>query len=141
MANEAGNTITVFAATAMGNAAPTSTITGLSSPEGLALDKTNNIYVTNAGGTAINSSSYEVFAAGSTGNATPTDLVVGSATGLINPNGIAVDGNGNIYVADTGSNSLRIFSAGSNGNVSPSSTINGSGTGFNTGGVNGVALR
>jgi len=141
VANETSGTITVYPATASANTAPTTTITGLSSPEGLALDTADNIYVANAIGNNINSSSVEEFTAGSGGNATPIITLLGSATGIVNPNGVAVDSNGNIFVADTGSNSVRIFSAGSNGDVPPASTINGSGTGFNTGGVNGVALH
>src|SRR5467141_1431879 len=56
VANQTGNSITVYAAGASGNATPTATIaggnTGLSVPIGIALDGAGKIYVTNPG--AIN---------------------------------------------------------------------------------------
>src|SRR6266702_2438782 len=93
VANAGGNTITVYAAGASGNATPTATIaggnTGLNVPVGIALDGAGNIYVTN-----LNANSITVYAAGASGNATPTATIAGHN----GPFGIAVDGAGNIYV-------------------------------------------
>lgn len=59
---------------------------------------------------------------------TPTAIISGTATELGQPTGIAVDGNGNIYVADQSSGAcgatttcpaILIFAAGSNGDVAP----------------------
>src|SRR5439155_817287 len=76
------NSITVYAAGASGNATPTATIaggnTGLSFPQGIALDGTRNIYVTTG-------NSIRVYAAGASGNATPTATTAGGNTGLSIP--------------------------------------------------------
>ena len=84
VANYEGNTITVFAAGANGNVAPTATIAGLISPTGVAVDGAGNLYVVNYGGGSIT-----VYAAGASGNATPTATIFGSNTGLNDPFGIA----------------------------------------------------
>src|SRR6266545_1998827 len=74
VANQFGQSITVYAAGASGNATPTATIagfaTGLSSPFGIARDGAGNIYVTNASNNSIT-----VYAARASGNATPTATI------------------------------------------------------------------
>src|SRR6266571_5045541 len=74
VANQFGNSITVYAAGASGNATPTATIagfaTGLSNPFGIARDAAGNIYVTDASNNSIT-----VYAAGASGNATPTATI------------------------------------------------------------------
>ncbi|MDQ2681689.1 MAG: NHL repeat-containing protein [Candidatus Eremiobacteraeota bacterium] len=59
----------------------------------------------------------------------PNATIGGSATGLVSPVGIAVDGAGNIYVVDAGAGNagVRVFAPKSNGNVAPTRTINYSG--------------
>src|SRR5438093_651703 len=103
VANEVGNSITVYAAGASGNATPTATIaggnTGLNGPIGIALDGAGNIYVAN-----LNGNSITVYAAGASGNATPTATIAGGNTGLNGPIGIALDGAGKIYVTNFGAN-------------------------------------
>jgi hypothetical protein len=127
--NETGNSITVYAAGASGNATPTATIvgsnTGLNSPRGIALDGAGNIYVANGGGITV-------YAAGASGNATPTATITGSNTGLNGPFGIALDGAGNIYVANETGNSITVYAAGASGNATPTATIVGGNTGLNT---------
>src|SRR5713101_2902163 len=51
--------------TAAGNVAPVNTITGLSQPEGVAVDPSGNIYVANSASSTVN-----VYAPAATGNAT-----------------------------------------------------------------------
>ena len=70
--------------------------TGLRSPEGIALDSSNNIYVGNYGPSTVT-----VYSAGSTGNAAPIATINGNYTDLANPEGVALDSGGNIYVADS----------------------------------------
>ena len=63
-----------------------------------------------------------VYPAGSSGNATPSATIAGSNTGLDEPQGIAVDAGGNIYVTNYGSqqggnDAVTVYAAGSNGNM------------------------
>src|SRR5208282_5064652 len=120
------NALTAYPAASAGNAAPIATITGLSSPQGVALDSSGNIYVAND-----NPASVVVYAAGSTGAAAPIATISGSNTGLLTPLGVALDSSGNIYVTDAGDNlcdgtaSVFVYPAGSTGDAAPSATISG----------------
>jgi sugar lactone lactonase YvrE len=133
--------VTVYATGSNGNVAPAVTIdgaaTGLSFPDAIALDAEGNIYVVNAetantGSTLSTIPSITVYQAGSDGNATPKAIIAGSKTGLIAPEGIAIDASGYLYVADFGGSlsTIGIFLAGSNGNVAPGTTIAGANTGL-----------
>src|SRR5438552_1464632 len=137
VANEFGNSITVYAAGASGNATPTATIaggnTGLSFPFGIAVGGAGKIYVANSASSAGGSNSITVYAAGATGNATPTATIAGGNTGLDFPTGIALDGAGNIYVANDVANnvgSITVYAAGASGNAMPTATIAGGNTGL-----------
>jgi hypothetical protein len=133
--------ITIYAKGSNGNVTPFATIggsnTGLNFPEGIALDSSGNIYVTNCAGCNDNTGtpSITVYSAigSSTGliNVAPTATITGSNTGLMSPEGIAVDStSGDIFVADSEAASVFEYSAGSNGNVAPSATISGGNTGL-----------
>jgi hypothetical protein len=81
--------LTVYAAGANGNVAPTETIEGaltqLNVPEGIAVDSSGNIYATN-----FDASSITVYAAGSNGNVAPITTIAGAETGLAAPQGIVI---------------------------------------------------
>jgi len=140
--NQSGGigSITVYAPGASGNATPTATIaggnTGLSFPSGIARDGAGNIYVANSFSSIT--VSITVYAAGASGNATPTATIAGGNTGLDGPAGIALDGAGNIYVANNNGNSITVYAAGASGNATPVATIAGGNTGL--GGPVGIAL-
>jgi hypothetical protein len=125
--NQAANNILIFAAGASGNATPTATIaggnTGLDFPYGVAHDGAGNIYATNSGSSGLGSSSITVYAAGANGDAAPIATIRGSNTGLNYPLGIALDGAGNIYVANFGASNILIFAAGASGNATPTAAI------------------
>jgi sugar lactone lactonase YvrE len=72
----------------------TTPITGLNSPQGIAVDSAGNVYITN---TAVN----EVLKYPA-GGGSPVSI----ATGLNKPQGVAVDDVGNVYIADTGNNRI-----------------------------------
>lgn len=129
IANNSGNSITVFSRTASGNTGPTKTISGgsttLDGPWGLILDGSlSNIYVTNYA-----SNSVAVFPVTSSGNVAPSQSIVGSATGLNYPTGIALDTDTNELIvnnssAANNSGTITVYKSSSNGNVAPSRTIN-----------------
>ncbi len=63
-------------------------------------------------------------------NLAPTVTIAGAATLLVTPVGIAVDANGNIFVADAGAKAVFEFATGASGNVAPTKIISGASTGF-----------
>jgi 6-phosphogluconolactonase (cycloisomerase 2 family) len=81
--------LTVYAAGANGDVAPTETIDGakteLNLPGGIAVDSADNIYAAN-----YTSSTITVYAAGSNGNVAPINTISGSETGLEGPRGILI---------------------------------------------------
>jgi hypothetical protein len=99
------DSVTIYASGSNGNVAPSITIsgsnTGLDSPGGIAIDSGGNLYITNDGSVFGGADSITVYAPASNGNAVPTDTLL--ALGLDTPTGIAVDSNGNLYVANDGS--------------------------------------
>jgi 6-phosphogluconolactonase (cycloisomerase 2 family) len=134
--NQEGNSVTVYASGATGNATPIQDIsgskTGLSAPFGVAVDGSGNIYVSNTGEDTIT-----VYAAGATGNVSPLRTIVGGANDF--PKGIAIDPlNGDIYVTKPSDNAIYIFAPNANGEASPIGSIEGSETLLNN--PSGVAL-
>lgn len=127
------NQVNIYPSNVSGNAAPTVTIagaaTGLSQPEGVAVDA-NYIYVANYEGATGNS--VRIFALNASGNASPVAVISGSNTGLANCEGIAVDAN-NIYVVNESAvgaafGTVTVYpkmtnGAVTSGNVAPTSTI------------------
>jgi len=128
-----------FAPGSNGNVAPMRTIVGpntqLSSPFGIAVDSTGNIYA--AGG--VPTPGVSVFANGANGDVAPLARITGSNTTLVDPEGVAVDASGKIYVADGTHfrgpgpgvhNEIAVFAPGANGNVAPIAIISGLATGI-----------
>ncbi len=85
-------------------------LTGLNSPDAVAVDGSGNVYVANFQGNTVS-----VFAPGAT---SPTATL----TGLSSPNNLIVDGSGNLYVANRGNNTVSKFTSGA---TTPSATLTG----------------
>src|SRR3989442_2954795 len=135
--NALGNSITIFNAGASGNVRPTDTIvgasTGLNAPRGIALDPVGRLYVANSGAGA-STSSVTVYESGAKGNAAPIDTITGTNTALDQPQGVALDPAGRIYVANSAFTShqyrITVYGAVANGNVVPAVTLAGNNTGL-----------
>ena len=122
------------------NEAPSATIsttktTGLSYPQGIALDSSGKIYVADeVTSLAMTPRACMSIRAGSNGNAAPIATISGGNTGLCYPVGIALDSSGNIYVADEDATSVFVYpplgSSTGTLNEAPTATINGSNTGL-----------
>ncbi|HEY3024845.1 MAG TPA: NHL repeat-containing protein, partial [Pyrinomonadaceae bacterium] len=124
----------IFAPGANGDVAPVVEITNdLNEPQQVTLDEDENIYITNRGGV----SAITVYAAAPTANVTPVRTI--TSADLSDPFGVAVDGAGRIFVAETALHSILVFDTGASGSVVPFRKIQGSSTGLNR--PLGIAVR
>lgn len=127
VANTASSSITAYATTDTGNAAPSFTIIGtnttLAQPQGIVVDPAGVLITTSA-----NPGRIIVFAAHAVGDIAPTASISGSNTRLSHPAALALDQSGQLYVADSVSDSVLTFANGASGNVAPRAVIGGSNT-------------
>ncbi len=82
-------------------------------PKGGAMDVLGNLYFADSGNHTIRKitpAGVVTTLAGSAGNPGSTDGANGTAQ-FYNPSGVAVDANGNVYVADTGNHTIRLISS------------------------------
>jgi len=124
--NSGTPSVTVYGVGATGDAFPfggtvAGSATVLDRPSGIALDASGNIYVVNDSDN-INYSSITVYGQGSTGDPMPVDTITGNNTGLADPQAIAVDGLGWLYVINGIGNSITVYRPGARGNVAPKVT-------------------
>jgi len=153
---------------ASGATAPIRTLkgpaTGLSGPVGLTFDSQGRMYVANSGLTlspnlTLGTTSVTMYASNwASGDTAPIKTLRGAATGLTVASGVAVDGAGNLSVANagrsvflpnvnasvraaasaTGAPSVTTYAAGwKSGNTAPTKTLKGAATGLglNLGGI------
>jgi sugar lactone lactonase YvrE len=139
----------VFGPDSTGDARPTAVITGdntgLSFPQGIAVDSQGNIYAT---GYFIDSKDDYVYAinlfpSGSNGNVAPAAVIGGPDTGLGEGATIALDAKDNLYVANefggpNGTGSVTEYASGSSGNAAPTATFTSHFNGIS--GASGIAL-
>jgi streptogramin lyase len=90
--------------------------TGFSTPTGVAVDGSGNVYVADNGNSAVK----EIVAVNGSIPPSPTINTLGS--GFSNPFTVAVDGSGNVYVTDYGNHAVKEIEA-VNGSIPPSPTI------------------
>jgi sugar lactone lactonase YvrE len=131
--NTTGGSVEVFAPGANGNVAPIRTIagamTGLSAPDDVVVGFTGQIYVTDGFSSGVNN--VLVFAPGANGNVAPIQNISGTNTDLGNPDDLAVDAAGHIFVTDSQSSlgpAVLEYASGATGNVAPIASIAGTTT-------------
>ncbi|MFY0593159.1 SMP-30/gluconolactonase/LRE family protein, partial [Roseivirga sp.] len=116
--------VTTFAGTTSGDSDGTGTAAQFSAPGAIALDGSGNLYVADAVNHSIRKITPDAvvttLAGGSSGSADGS----GTAAQFNFPRGVAVDGTGNVYVADGNNNIRQITSVGL------VTTMAGSGSGF-----------
>ncbi len=122
----ASTAILVFPTSSTGSVSPSITITP---PAGLLLDTvtadtSGNVYAAGYLQTPEAPAEIAVFPAGSTGAATPSRILTGSNTLLYEPQTLAADSSGQIYVGDVDV-SVAVFGAGATGDVAPTRRITG----------------
>lgn len=90
------------------------TLAQLNSPAGLAVDRAGNLYIADTANHAIRRVSGGVIStlggtgvSGNTGDGGPV-----SGASFFNPNAVAMDRQGNLYVADSGNNRIRVITNG-----------------------------
>jgi hypothetical protein len=135
--------VEIFAAGTSGSATPVRTITSsagssnssFSIPTSMWVDSIGQLYVTGQ------NASVSVFTPAANGAATPFRFLQGALTQITSANGVAVDGLGNVYVANgtATTGSVLGFSSSASGNVAPQSVISGTNTGPLLG-VTGISL-
>ena len=108
--------VTTFAGTAgsTGSNDGTGSAARFYSPSGVAVDTDGNVYVTDnsiSNVRKITPAGVVTTIAGCVANGTYVGSTDGTGTGaqFSTPNGVAVDGTGNIYVADSGNNTIRLI--------------------------------
>jgi hypothetical protein len=101
---------------------------GFGHVHGIAFDASGDLFVTDS----VNNAVYEIVAGtgGDAAGIVSSNSTVNTilSTGLNAPTGVAVDGNGNVFVADSANNLVKEIVAGTGGDaagvVSPNSTVN-----------------
>jgi sugar lactone lactonase YvrE len=88
--------VNAYPATGRGNVPPIALDTDMVAPSALARDASGWLYVTNAATNTIT-----IYASNANGNVPPIAVIGGSNTGLENPEAIALDASGKIYIVST----------------------------------------
>jgi streptogramin lyase len=112
------------------------TSTSLNSPNGVAVDSFGNVFIADTGNQRIrevNASTHNISTVAGNGSASYNgDGILATSASLYVPEGVAVDGSGNIYIADTYNNRIRKVNASTH----IISTVAGTGTyGYNGDGI------
>jgi DNA-binding beta-propeller fold protein YncE len=116
--------ISVFARTAKGDAAPIRRIQGpktrLNLPSGVTVDTIHDeIAIANDGGNSV-----LIFSRTANGDVAPIREITGPATGLRNPSGVSIDTeHDELWVSNWGDHSANVYARSATGNVAPMRSI------------------
>jgi hypothetical protein len=114
---------------------------GFNGPIGVAVDRSGNVFVADCHNNAVKEIVAGTGGAG-TGVVNSSSTVNTLGSGFNTPNGVSVDGSGNVFVADSGNSAVKEIVAGTGGaatgTVNGGSTVNTLGSGFN--GPTGVSV-
>jgi uncharacterized protein (TIGR03437 family) len=103
----------------------------LSTPSGMALDKSGNLYIADASNQRIREIQTNGTITTVAGNGIGTyagDGAAATSASLLRPSAVAVDGSGNLYIADSGNNVIRKVTGS---NISTIAGVNALGPGYN----------
>jgi sugar lactone lactonase YvrE len=108
--NLAGLVSTLAGTGVQGQINATGILASFSRPTGIALDAAGNLYVADAGNNLIRKITQAgVVTTLAGGDTTGTVNGQGSTASFFDPLGVALDGSGNVYVADAGNNLIRMI--------------------------------
>ncbi len=120
IANRGAGTISAYLPDSQGAVSPVLTIggsqTGLSDPWAVAFDRNGSLYAQNY----LSSADTDVYAPQANGDVAPTSVVQGNGR---DSEAIAVDSQGNVYVARNQPPGIEVFAPGSSGYTTPIHTI------------------
>jgi sugar lactone lactonase YvrE len=141
--------VTPYAGASSGSADGTGTLASFNNPQGLALDSNGNLYVADTGNDLIRKiapGAVVTTVGGTTGVAGSNDGTGPGDNLFASPEGIAVDGHGNLYISDTGNETIRTIAPGGAsatlaGTVGDSGSANGSGPDALFAGPLGIAVN
>lgn len=140
----AGEVSTFAGSGTVGTTNGSATAARFSSPDGIALDKDGNAYVADRGNNRIRKVTTDGTVSTLAGTTAGSANGTGTAAQFTAPRGVAVDAEGNVFVADTGNNRIRkITPAGVVTYVSGSGTAgfaNGASTAAQFSGPAGIAI-
>ena len=115
-----------------------------SSPTGVAVDSSNNVFVADTGDDRIIMITQAGLATDIAGTNNPVNPgssnAIGTNATFRSPSGLAVDGAGNLYIADRGNNSIRKI-APTNGNWTVTTIAGGGASGSSSGSSNGIGTN
>jgi hypothetical protein len=106
--------VTTLAGGTLGSTDGTGKAAGFNHPGGLAVDNSGNVYVADTGNSTIRKvtpAGVVTTFAGTTGMPAWSDAV-GTSAMFAYPRGVAIDGSGNVYVADSGDDTIRKITPG-----------------------------
>lgn len=109
-------TVSLFAGTngLQGTNNGVGTLARFQAPEGLAIDRSDNLYVADQGASTIRKIAPDgtVTTLAGLGKSSGTNDGVGNLARFASPEAVAVDASGNVYVSDTGNDTIRMITSG-----------------------------